>query len=87
MKILFIARHYSYLRLFDSAGAQLASNDDGTAPGEAASRDSYFEYTFATAGTYYVGVSGNPNRNYSPLLGTGDVLGSTGGYILTLLSR
>ena len=42
-------------------------------------------HTFANAGTYYVAVSGSPNRMYNPLTGTGDLTGgrtSTGAYAL-----
>ncbi|MCW5312749.1 hypothetical protein GTQ43_02465 [Nostoc sp. KVJ3] len=76
----------SYLRVFNSNGTQLAANNDGAAPGETASQFSYLAYTFAQGGTYYVGVSLNPNSNYSPLTGLGDVAGSgaTGDYRLTL---
>src|SRR5439155_8041075 len=77
----------SYLRIFDAAGRQLASNDDGAAPGEAPGTESYLEFTFPAAGTYFVGVSGYPNRTYSPTSGGGDVAGSAGGYTLTLTSR
>jgi hypothetical protein len=77
----------SYLRLFDAAGTELASNDDGTGPspeGGLGSGESYIEYTFNTAGTYYVGVSGAPNSGYDPLTGTGDVNGDVGWYSLSV---
>ncbi|OKH24393.1 hypothetical protein FACHB389_29945 [Nostoc calcicola FACHB-389] len=76
----------TYLRVFNSSGTQLAANNDGAAPGEASSQFSYLAYTFSQAGTYYVGVSLNPNSNYSPVTGVGDVAGSgaTGDYRLTL---
>ena len=64
----------SELRLFDAAGNELATNNDGAAPGEDFSRDPYLEFTAETAGTYYVGVSALGNRNYdpfTPLSGTG----------------
>ena len=47
----------SYLRIFNSSGVLLASNDNGVAAGESAALSSYIEYTFVTGGTYYVGVS------------------------------
>ena len=73
------------LRLFDSNGVQLATNNDGAAPGEIASKFSYLEYTFATAGNYYIGVSLNPNTHYDPLTGGGAVNGgTTAPYRLTL---
>ncbi|MDZ8261766.1 pre-peptidase C-terminal domain-containing protein [Nostoc sp. ChiQUE01b] len=76
----------TYLRVFSSNGTQLAANNDGAAPSEASSQFSYLAYTFTQAGTYYVGVSFNPNSNYNPVTGLGDVAGSgaTGDYRLTL---
>ena len=74
----------SYLRLFDVNGKQLAANNNGAAPGEAASSASYLEYTFATGGTYFVGVSGSPNKNYNAATGGSDLSGRGGAYTLTL---
>jgi hypothetical protein len=76
----------SYLRLFNSAGRELAANDNAAAPGETANgADSYLAFTFAAAGTYYVSVSASPNKSYSPLTGAGDSAGgTTGAYKLTL---
>ncbi len=76
----------TYLRVFSSNGTQLAANNDGAAPSEASSQFSYLAYTFAQAGTYYVGVSLNPNSNYNAVTGISDVAGSgnTGDYRLTL---
>ncbi|MEM9274894.1 MAG: DVUA0089 family protein [Cyanobacteria bacterium P01_F01_bin.143] len=54
------------LRLFDAAGNELASNNDGAAPGEDFSRDPYLEFTAEIAGTYYLGVSQLGNDNYDP---------------------
>src|SRR5439155_1305602 len=45
------------LRLFDASGTPLAIDDDS-----AGGLYSAFPYTFPTAGTYYVGVSGHDNR-------------------------
>ena len=86
MKVLFFVRHYSYLRLFDSKGRELHANDDAAAPGESAGFDSYLEYVFATAGTYYIGVSGVSNASYSATDGSGDFPGSTGGFTLRLFA-
>jgi hypothetical protein len=77
----------SFLRVFNSSGTRLTSNNDRAAPGETLGKSSYLEYTFATAGTYYVGVSGNPNSSYNAATGAGDVAGSTGGYRLFLVNR
>lgn len=75
----------TFLRVFKANGSELAVNNDGAAPGEASQKFSYLEYTFATAGTYYVGVSQNPNKSYNPLTGLGDVFGGKNGlYRLTL---
>lgn len=69
----------THLRLFKSDGTPLASNNDGAAPGEPGSKFSYLEYRFATAGTYYVGVSLSPNGAYNPNTGAGDVNGGATG--------
>lgn len=75
----------SYLRLFDSAGKLLKFNDDGAAPGEGASIDSYLSYTFKTAGTYYIAVSDHLNTAYNPKSGAGDTgAGTKGKYTLAL---
>ncbi|MFM1902830.1 MAG: hypothetical protein RLZZ440_730, partial [Planctomycetota bacterium] len=69
----------SYLRLFDSAGNQLAANDDF-----GGSQDSQLAYTAAVSGTYFLGVSGYGNSIYSPLSGGNTRTGSTGEYTLAL---
>lgn len=76
----------SYLRVFDAAGRPLAANDNANAPSETAvgPKASYLAYTFAAAGTYYVGVSGRGNAAYNPTTGAGDAAGSAGGFTLTL---
>jgi len=77
----------TFLRVFNSSGTQLTSNDNGTGPGETLGNFSYVEYTFNAAGTYYVGVSLAPNKTYSATTGTGDVNGSAiGAYRLYLNS-
>src|SRR3954454_14042106 len=66
----------SYLRLFNAQGLQLASNDDAAAPGETTiGFDAYLRFTFATGGTYYIGVSNNNNTKYDPFTGNGDTAG------------
>jgi hypothetical protein len=79
----------SYIRLFNAAGTQILTNNNGFAPGEPINTaESYFEWTFPTAGTYYLGVSALPNTKYDPVAGSGDVAGSSGGgYKLTLTDR
>ena len=74
----------SRLRLFNAAGTLLDSNDDGAAPGEAFTTESYLEFTFSTGGTYYIGVSGFGNSGYDPVTGLGDTSGSTGLFTLIL---
>ncbi|HLL90625.1 MAG TPA: DVUA0089 family protein, partial [Tepidisphaeraceae bacterium] len=64
------------LRLFNAGGTQLASNDNGAAPGEPASNFSYLTHTFAAAGTYFIGVSNKGNAAYNPTTGGGDAAGT-----------
>jgi hypothetical protein len=80
----------AYLRVFDAAGVQLAANNDGRAPDDQQPLgfDSYLEYTFPQAGTYFVGVSNWQNTRYSATTGI-DVMASnpahlTGPYTLTV---
>jgi len=75
----------SFIRLFDSSGRQLGSNNDNSGPGETSSSESYLEYTFGVSGRFYVGVSAFNNGAYDAVAGTGDVSGnSTGAYELVL---
>ncbi|RLS54415.1 MAG: hypothetical protein DWH91_11905 [Planctomycetota bacterium] len=74
----------SVIRLFSADGTQLNINDDGAAPGEPASLESYLDVTFVAGGTYYMGVSGYSNWSYSAITGAGDIRASTGRYTLTL---
>lgn len=62
----------SLLRLFDNQGNELAVNDDGQAPGESFSFDSFIRHTFQTTGRHHIAVSMSGNRLYSPLTGEGD---------------
>ncbi|MFO1003588.1 MAG: pre-peptidase C-terminal domain-containing protein [Planctomycetaceae bacterium] len=74
----------SVIRLFDSQGKQIAINDDGAAPGESTSLQSFIDYTFATGGTFYVGVSGYGNSQYNAATGHGDAGGRTGNFTLRI---
>lgn len=74
----------SFLRVFNASGTAVASNDNAAGPGELIGQDAYVVYKFATAGTYYVSVSGAPNSKYSLMTGLGDVAGSTGDYNLNV---
>jgi subtilisin family serine protease len=68
----------SYLRLFDSTGRQLATNDD-----TANSLDSLLVFTAPGAGTYYVGVSSYGNSTYAPATaGSGATGRTTGDYVV-----
>ena len=78
----------SYLRLFNSQGQQLASNDNGAAPGEnTVGFDSYLRFFFTVSGTYYLGISNSNNTLYNAVDGTGDTAGgpnATGDYQITV---
>ena len=71
----------TYLRLFDDTGNELDDDEDG-GPGN----NSQIDFTFSTAGTYYLGVSTSGNQNYDPNDGSGlstDGFSSTGTYEVT----
>lgn len=75
----------SILRVFDSAGSELAVNDDSAGVFENYSLDSYLAYTAASAGDYYVGVSDYPNFSYDPNVeNSGQGNGDTGDYDLAI---
>lgn len=86
----------SYLRVFNAQGYELAANNDRAAPGDGPPGadsggigfDAYIEYTFASAGTYYVGVSNWQHRSYNPVNGTTalgyDTRWLTGAYSLVI---
>jgi hypothetical protein len=68
----------AYLRLFNSSGTQITANDDHDG------HDSYLSVTLSV-GTYYVGVSGYPNRYYKPTQPNSGVLSTTiGQYALSV---
>jgi hypothetical protein len=68
------------LRLFNGAGQEIAFSDDDKEEFEASvGLDSYIDYTFPMAGTYYVAVSASGNIDYHAITGYGDVNGSTTG--------
>ena len=66
----------TYLRLFDSEGNELASNDNGTVENSQFSSIA----TFLTPGTYYAGVSGYNNSSYDPNIAGSGIAGVTGNY-------
>jgi hypothetical protein len=49
------------VRIFDSAGKQVASNDD-----YAMGPDSFLSYVAPADGRYFIGISSFGNTNYSP---------------------
>ena len=49
------------LRIFDSEGNQLASNDSDSGP-----RESFIGFSPTAPGTYYLGISGPSNLSYDP---------------------
>ena len=75
----------SYIRVYNSSLTLLASNDNGAAPGETIGSDSYLEFTFATAGTYYLIVSSKDNATAAPNTLAGRVAGSTGAFTLAAI--
>jgi hypothetical protein len=70
----------TYLRLFNAAGTQLASDDD-SGPSE---YSLISNFTLTSAGTYYVGVSGYPNTGYNPNVAGSGAVGEAGNYQLAL---
>jgi hypothetical protein len=69
-----------FLQLFDANGILLDFSFDDPAPGEQISLDPYISFTAQLTGTYYVGISGEPNVFYDPLLAPTGIAGSTGDY-------
>ena len=71
----------TYIRLFNSAGTEIAYNDDSGND----YRYSYLSWTATAAGTYYLGVSVYPNIYYNPnVAGSGQDASLTGDYTLTI---
>lgn len=72
----------TYLRLFDASGVPLDDDEDGGLVGN----NSQIDFTFSSAGTYYLGVSTSGNEDYDPNDGSGldtDGFSSTGSYEIT----
>ncbi len=77
----------SNIRIFDSTGRQIASNDNAAGPGESLGTEAYLSFTFTSAGTYFAGISNTGNRNYNAVTGLGDsasTTNATGEYTLTI---
>lgn len=70
----------SGLRIFDAFGNEVAFSDDNAAPGEDFSYDPYLLFTAATAGNYYISISGYGNYAYNPFIAGSGTPGSTGDY-------
>jgi hypothetical protein len=71
----------SYVRVFDAAGNQLASNDNES-PG---TTDSHLNFVAPDAGTYFVGVSANDNTAYDPTMTASGSGTGAGDYLATFL--
>ncbi len=75
----------TFLRVFDAGGAAIASNDDGAAPGETASFNSYLGPLTLAAGTYLIGISAFDNIAYDPTTIDGRLEGLLiGAYTVTI---
>ncbi len=71
----------TYLRLFDSSGNQLESNDNANS----ATSASLIRADLTAGQTYYIGVSGTGNESYSAVSGSGaTAASSTGPYVLSV---
>jgi serralysin len=68
----------SFLRVFDSAGNEIAANDDFN------NLDSFISFNATTSDTYYVGVSGLSNTSYNPFVEGSGFGFSTGDYSLSI---
>ncbi len=56
----------TYLRLFDYQGNEIASNDNGLAPGDSQlGKDSFLRYEFTKVGSFFLGISSSNNRDYN----------------------
>ncbi len=75
----------SALRLFDSAGNELAFSDDNAAPGESYTRDSFIDFTASATDTYYVGVSSYCDFYYDPFIEGSGKGYTTGEYDISIL--
>ncbi len=71
----------SYLRVFDSAGNQIAANDSF------ADNDAHITLTIPQTAVYYVGVSGSGNSGYDPTAPDSGFLASSGEFLLRIERR
>ncbi|MEM7475709.1 MAG: choice-of-anchor Q domain-containing protein, partial [Planctomycetota bacterium] len=77
----------SYIRVFDSQGIEIASNNDAQHPSDGYSSlgDAFLQFSVPTTGTYYVGVSEAANNSYDPNFAGSGFSYNTGDYLLQLL--
>ena len=75
----------TYLRIFDSAGNQIAANDNKSDT----DRNSFIELDVTAETEYYIGVNGSSlqAQQYNPLTGEGAAPGSQGNYNLSISSE
>jgi VCBS repeat-containing protein len=74
------------VRVFESAGNEVANNDSGNDPDTGLSlQDAVLYFAASVAGTYYVGVSASESDNYNPATANSGVSGSQGAYRLQVL--
>ncbi|WP_441238275.1 FG-GAP-like repeat-containing protein [Bradyrhizobium sp. 930_D9_N1_4] len=84
----------SHLRLYNSAGVLLAESDDASTSlgggGSTSNLDSYLQYTFAAAGTYYVELARHSHEvipaavNYQLQVSISDISGVTGSLVVAV---
>ena len=75
----------SYLRVFDASGNQLAYNDDAVNPyNGVSSTDSSLNFSAASSGTYYLGVTSYGNSAYNPNTVGSGINSTSGAYRLEL---
>jgi len=90
----------SYLRVFDDAGNELASNSSAMADGDnqyaSYARDSFLTFQAPASGAFFIGVSGESsyydyeggagNHAYDPNVAGSGIVSTTGAYQLQLLA-
>ncbi len=74
----------SLLTIFTATGELLIANDNAAGSGETLSTDSFLQYEFGEAGTYYIAISGATNLHFDPLTGEGDLASEAGTYHLAI---
>ncbi|MCG8652795.1 MAG: DVUA0089 family protein, partial [Pirellulales bacterium] len=80
----------SYLRVFDSSGTEIDSNEYGYGANDYQGGnwyDSYLAFTAPADGFYYLGISSSYNQYYDPTVAGSGFPDSTGSYKLQLLTN